>query len=142
VSKATGTARDRRSAQLTLRAFLLSLLCVVFQQAFVTPTSVSAEAEAGSDELRGRVEQLERENARLRLRATRDAWKRPAAWQRLERGMTRYEVMMTLGEPGKIAHYEGFERWEYPDFRGGRVNFNGRGRLGGWSPPRRRYSNP
>jgi len=135
VSHVSDTHRRLRRA--TLRSLVVSsLLCVG------SPVHSEPPCEAECAELRAQVDQLEREAATLRMRPTGDtafamrhAWKSPAAWRRLERGMSRFEVMMTIGEPGKVVHYEGFERWEYPDFRGGRVSFDARGRLGGWYPP-------
>jgi hypothetical protein len=50
--------------------------------------------------------------------------------------MSRYDVMRTLGEPGKITLYDGFERWEYPDLLGGRVHFDDAGHVAGWREPR------
>jgi hypothetical protein len=49
--------------------------------------------------------------------------------------MSRFDVFRILGEPGKVASYDGFERWEYPDMLGGRVNFNDDGKLVGWRLP-------
>jgi hypothetical protein len=62
-------------------------------------------------------------------------WRTPESWQRLARGMSRFDVFRILGEPGKVASYDGFERWEYPDLRGGRVNFDDAGRVMGWRLP-------
>jgi hypothetical protein len=103
------------------------------------------------DELAKRVAELERTVLALQEKlaqrahvpgaaaadAARTAWQTPSSWQRLRRGMSRYEVMATLGEPGKVVIYDGFERWEYPDFRGGRLNFDDRGALVGWRRPPR-----
>ena len=49
--------------------------------------------------------------------------------------MSRFDVFRILGEPGKVASYDGFERWEYPDLRGGRVNFDDTGAVVGWRLP-------
>jgi hypothetical protein len=67
------------------------------------------------------------------------AWRKRESWQHLARGMSRFDVFRILGEPGKVASYDGFERWEYPDMLGGRVNFNDAGQVVGWrlpQPPR------
>jgi hypothetical protein len=64
-----------------------------------------------------------------------DAWKDPARWLRLERGMSRFDVVRLLGDPGKVSSYDGFERWEYPGALGARVNFDDRGRVQGWIAP-------
>jgi hypothetical protein len=99
-----------------------------------------------SDALRARVAELERRVAELSaaLEATRRecaespsarGWQDPARWAALEKGMSRFQVFTLLGEPGKVASYDGFERWEYPDFRGGRVNFDDSGRVAGWRAP-------
>ena len=61
-------------------------------------------------------------------------WQDPEAWRRLRIGMTRAQVVALLGEPGKITSYYAFERWEYPDALGERVNFDERGRLASWGP--------
>jgi hypothetical protein len=65
----------------------------------------------------------------------RDAWKDRERWERLRRGMSRFDVFRILGEPGKVASYDGFERWEYPDLLGGRVNFDDEGAVVGWRLP-------
>jgi outer membrane protein assembly factor BamE (lipoprotein component of BamABCDE complex) len=59
-------------------------------------------------------------------------WRDPSRWQALRIGMSRGEVIALLGEPGKITRYYAFERWEYPDALGHRVNFDERGRLAVW----------
>jgi hypothetical protein len=63
------------------------------------------------------------------------AWQDLASWERLGEGMSRFDVFRILGEPGKVASYDGFERWEYPDLRGGRVHFDDRGALLSWRLP-------
>jgi hypothetical protein len=68
--------------------------------------------------------------------ASPQAWQDPARWEQLRRGMSRFDVFRILGEPGKVSSYDGFERWEYPDLLGGRVNFDDSGALLGWRPPR------
>lgn len=128
--------------------------------AFLTLCACEMASEPGThadcDASRARVAQLEHEAAALRSRlaeeepdsvdpidfAPREAWKHREAWRRLHRGMSQYEVMATLGEPGRIVDYGSFERWEYPDFLGGRVTFDDRGTLRGIRPPPRRKSTP
>jgi hypothetical protein len=73
--------------------------------------------------------------ARAEPAAGPEPWRDPQRWQLLGRGMSRFDVFRILGEPGKVASYDGFERWEYPDLLGGRVNFNDEGALVGWRPP-------
>jgi hypothetical protein len=68
--------------------------------------------------------------------ASPQAWQDLARWEHLRRGMSRFDVFRILGEPGKVSSYDGFERWEYPDLLGGRVNFDDSGALLGWRPPR------
>lgn len=67
--------------------------------------------------------------------ASPQAWQELASWERLGRGMSRFDVFRILGEPGKVSSYDGFERWEYPDLRGGRVNFDDAGALLSWRLP-------
>ena len=67
--------------------------------------------------------------------ASPEAWQTPESWERLAKGMSRFDVFRILGEPGKVASYDGFERWEYPDLRGGRVNFDDAGALLSWRLP-------
>jgi hypothetical protein len=64
-----------------------------------------------------------------------DAWKDRERWLRLERGMSRWDVLRLLGDPGKVSTYDGFERWEWPGALGARVNFDDRGRVVGWVAP-------
>jgi len=64
-----------------------------------------------------------------------DAWQDRASWTHLTKGMSRFDVFRILGEPGKVSSYDGFERWEYPDLLGGRVNFDDAGAVVGWRPP-------
>jgi hypothetical protein len=61
-----------------------------------------------------------------------EAWRDPESWRALRIGMSRYEVLRILGEPGKVTRYYAFERWEYPDALGRRLNFDERGRLSVW----------
>ncbi len=96
---------------------------------------------ARSAALERRVEELER---LLRARAdarvceagpAEEAWRRRESWQRLRPGMSRFDAFRLLGEPGVVARYEGFERWEYPDLLGGRLHFDDLGALIGWRLP-------
>ena len=64
---------------------------------------------------------------------TSEAWRDASAWQRLRRGMTQADVLRILGRPGKVTTYYGFQRWEYPDALGKRVNFDEQGVLVAWS---------
>jgi hypothetical protein len=64
-----------------------------------------------------------------------NAWRESERWSRLRRGMHRTEVLRVLGEPGVVASYDAFERWEYPDLRGGRLHFDERGALIAWRRP-------
>jgi len=59
-------------------------------------------------------------------------WRDPESWRRLRLGMSTLDVLRILGEPGKVTRYYAFERWEYPDALGQRVNFDERGRLIAW----------
>jgi outer membrane protein assembly factor BamE (lipoprotein component of BamABCDE complex) len=64
------------------------------------------------------------------------AWADPGRWAKLRQGMTRFDVLQLLGEPGKLSSYDGFERWEYPAALGARVNFDDRGKVSSWLPRR------
>ena len=108
---------------------------------------------AGEEELAARVRALEKEITELaaevqrlerqlaaRRRATppatgEEGWRELRNWRSLRKGMSRFEVMQLLGEPGKVSTYYAFERWEYPDALGGRVNFDSSGSVVGWRPP-------
>jgi hypothetical protein len=108
---------------------------------------------AGEDELAERIRALEKQVAELtaevqrlerQLAARRGAtppatrgegWRELRSWRSLRKGMSRFEVMQLLGEPGKVSDYYSFERWEYPDALGGRVNFDSSGSVVGWRPP-------
>jgi outer membrane protein assembly factor BamE (lipoprotein component of BamABCDE complex) len=59
-------------------------------------------------------------------------WRNPESWRQLRIGMSRYDVLRILGEPGKVTRYYAFERWEYPDALGERLDFDERGRLSVW----------
>jgi len=108
-----------------------------------------------TDLLRARVNELEREVADLEAKvrmleaqtptpscgwplaaASSKAWEDPGCWEKLRKGMSRFEVLRLLGEPGKLSTYDGFERWEYPAALGARVNFDDRGAVVSWWPPR------
>ena len=108
-----------------------------------------------ADLLRAKVEELERQVTVLEAKvrtlqastptlecegplppASSKAWENPGCWEKLRKGMSRFEVLRLLGEPGKLSTYDGFERWEYPAALGARVNFDDRGALVSWRPPR------
>ena len=133
-----------------MRRFPVLLLCAMLLQ--LAPSTT----RAGEEDLSARVRALEQEVAELttevqRLerqlaeqRARRDAtppagrgegWRELRNWRSLRKGMSRFEVMQLLGEPGKVSDYYSFERWEYPDALGGRVNFDSSGSVAGWRPP-------
>ncbi len=118
-------------------------------QSCLIPLAAGAESsEVG--ELRARVTRLELELSELRVALERlearlaepapartgPLWADASRWQQLRRGMTRFQVMQLLGEPGKVSPYYGLERWEYPGVFGARVVFDASGRLGSWTRPR------
>ena len=108
-----------------LRTLLPIALCCA---AIAAAALAQEEASGGScSEARARVVELERELAQCQAPS--------GDWSRLRRGQSRADVLRILGEPGRVVSYAGFERWEYPDLRGGRVNFDDRGRAAGWRPP-------
>jgi len=83
-----------------------------------------------------RLGQLEHELAtrpRPESRAN-EPWRDLAVWKTLRGGMTEADVLRILGPPGRVTTYYGFQRWEYPDALGARVNFDERGRLIAWGP--------
>ena len=122
------------------------LLAIAAAGLAVGAPAEAGDAETGAErarELERRVRSLESEVARLEAELARtrgaapapDAWKRSESWRRLRRGMSHFEVYAVLGEPGRETRYDGFERWDYPDFLGGRASFDDAGRLVGWRPP-------
>jgi outer membrane protein assembly factor BamE (lipoprotein component of BamABCDE complex) len=64
----------------------------------------------------------------------RGDWRDPERWRELRLGMSPAQVVALLGEPGKVTSYYAFERWEYPDALGQRINFDERGKLSAWGP--------
>jgi hypothetical protein len=130
-----------------VRRFPVLLLCAMLLQ--LAPGTT----QAGEEDLAARVRALERQVAELaaevqrlerQLAARRGAgppatggegWRELRNWRSLRKGMSRFEVMQLLGEPGKVSDYYSFERWEYPDALGGRVNFDSSGSVAGWRPP-------
>lgn len=92
--------------------------------------------ERAVSSLENEITRLEAELERARRSSPdADAWQRGESWSGLRRGMSRFEVFAVLGEPGRVAQYDGFERWEYPDLLGGRASFDDAGRLIGWRLP-------
>ena len=133
-----------------MRRFPLLLLCTMLLQLPPSATRAGEEelaARIGAlekeiTELAAEVQRLERKLAAQRARrgatppAPRaDAWRELRNWRSLQKGMSRFEVMRLLGEPGKVSDYYSFERWEYPGALGGRVNFDSGGSVAGWRLP-------
>ena len=133
-----------------MRRFPVLLLCVMLLQLAPGTTRAGEEdlaeriraLEKQVAELEAEVQRLERRLAEQRTRrgetppaARREGWREPRNWRSLRKGMSRFEVMRLLGEPGKVSDYYSFERWEYPDALGGRVNFDSSGSVVGWRPP-------
>src|SRR5262245_51612502 len=58
--------------------------------------------------------------------APREPWRDLAVWKTLRPGMSQADVARVLGPPGRVTTYYGFQRWEYPDALGARVNFDER----------------
>jgi hypothetical protein len=133
-----------------MRRFPALLLCVMGLQ--LAPGGAWAGEEEAAErvraleqevaELAAEVERLERQLAIQATRrgarapaARREGWREPRNWRSLRKGMSRFEVMQLLGEPGKVSTYYAFERWEYPDALGGRVNFDSSHSVVGWRPP-------
>jgi hypothetical protein len=83
-----------------------------------------------------RLGQLEHERmARPQAESTAsERWRDLAVWKTLRDGMSEADVLRILGPPGRVTTYYGFQRWEYPDALGARVNFDERGRLSAWGP--------
>jgi hypothetical protein len=130
-----------------MRRFPVLLLCAMLLQ--LTPGTTRAGEEDLSarlralekqvSELKAEVQRLERQLAAGRgatpLTIGREGWRELRNWRSLRKGMSRFEVMRLLGEPGKVSDYYSSERWEYPDALGGRVNFDSSGSVVGWRPP-------
>ena len=133
-----------------MRRFPVLLLCTMLLQL------VPGTTRAGEEDLSARVRALEQEVADLAAEVQRlerqlaaqrarrgatpaasrgEGWRELRNWRSLRKGMSRFEVMQLLGEPGKVSDYYSFERWEYPDALGGRVNFDAGGSVAGWRPP-------
>jgi outer membrane protein assembly factor BamE (lipoprotein component of BamABCDE complex) len=112
----------------------MALRSHVFAPAFALALCVAVPASSGAAQ-----SDAEAETAGLALdpscATAPDAWKDAARWLRLRRGMSRFDVLRLLGDPGKVSAYDGFERWEYPGALGARVNFDDRGRVRGWIAP-------
>jgi hypothetical protein len=53
-------------------------------------------------------------------------------WRMLQRGMPKDEVKKLLGEPVRISVSRFYEFWDY---LGGSVTFDGKGRVDSWSEP-------
>jgi hypothetical protein len=82
--------------------------------------------------LQSRLVDLEHQVASQPKQASREAWRDASAWRELRVGMSQADVMRILGAPGRVTSYTGFQRWEYPDALGARVNFDDSGRLLVW----------
>jgi hypothetical protein len=122
-------------------AMLLALLGAAWT------TTASAE-EGARDPCATRVALLEKRLAALQLRlqglehelasrprpevAPAEGWRDAAAWRRLRNEMSQADVLRILGAPGRVTTYYGFQRWEYPDALGQRVDFDESGRLIAW----------
>ena len=135
-----------------MRRFSALLLCAMLLQ-LAPGTARAGEEELAARigalekeivELAAEVQRLERKLAAQRARrgatppaARTEGWRELRNWRSLHKGMSRFEVMQLLGEPGKVSDYYAFERWEYPDALGGRVNFDSGGSVVGWRPPPR-----
>ena len=133
-----------------MRRFPVLLLCAMLLQ-LAPGTTLAGEEELAARVralekqvalLSAEVQRLERQLAAQRVRrgatpraARAEGWRELRNWKSLRKGMSRFEVMQLLGEPGKVSDYYSFERWEYPDALGGRVNFNSGGSVAGWRPP-------
>jgi hypothetical protein len=133
-----------------MRRFPVLLLCAMLLQLAPGATRADEEEltarvralEEETVELAAKVQRLERQLAAQRARrgatpptARAEGWRELRNWRSLRKGMSRFEVMRLLGEPGKVSDYYSFERWEYPDALGGRVNFDSGGSVAGWRPP-------
>jgi hypothetical protein len=122
-------------SSVTLRRRLFGLLALVPGLLPVPARAGEVEAlRARAAALERRVGELERELA-ASLRCDPEGWRKARSWERLRRGMSRFDVLRLLGEPGRVASYDGFERWEYPDLLGGRVHFDDRGQVQGFVAP-------
>ena len=132
-----------------MRRFPALLLCAMLLQLAPGATRAGEEdlaacaraLEKEVAELAAEVQRLERQLAARRgatpPAARGEGWRELRNWRSLRKGMSRFEVMQLLGEPGKVSDYYAFERWEYPDALGGRVNFDSGGSVVGWRPPPR-----
>ena len=123
------------------RALLsIAILLLGLRPALADPSEIEV-LRARSAALEQRVEELERalqtnsSQAGCDAVAAPESWRNRQNWERLRKGMSRFDVWRILGEPGKVSSYDGFERWEYPDLLGGRVSFDDAGVLSAWRPP-------
>ena len=119
---------------------ILALCAVVASSLGAAPAEPDAETcaartrllEKRLEALRARVQHLEHELASRPKPPPREPWRDPAVWHELRTGMSQADVLRILGAPGRVTSYSGFQRWEYPDALGARVNFDDAGRLLAW----------
>lgn len=95
--------------------------------------------ENAVSEMASTVERIERQIATARAsQAERSSSSRrndQRSWGKLKRGMSKFDVMRLLGEPGEVSTYYRSELWWYPNFPGGSVTFDSRGLLVAWRKP-------
>lgn len=124
----------RAIAVLGTYALLLALVTATrFADAQESPSALErrvAQLEDLVKQLDKRVRQLEERNTPII-----SVPPSKAAWRQLRTGMTFSEVRALLGEPGKVATYEVFVCWYYPDILDGEVRFKPEGHVISWREP-------
>lgn len=56
-------------------------------------------------------------------------------WHSLQVNLSKAEVILLLGKPGKIDKWKTGEAWYFPNSRGGEVDFDTNGNVSGWLEP-------
>ena len=122
----------RLTCMLALCALAVSLGAAATPPESDTCAARARLLEQRLDALRARVQVLEHELASRPATPAREPWRDPGVWRGLRVGMSQADVLRILGAPGRVTTYTGFQRWEYPDALGARVNFDDTGRLLAW----------
>jgi hypothetical protein len=124
-------------------AFDFSMAAIIVATALGPHTSHAQSLEERVQDLERRVQELESKErgtpaASAPTRGDSNGWRSQANWRTLKRGMSQDEIRRVLGEPHRVDVLgPSLTIWYYNYPSGGRVNFNNRGALEGWSEPRR-----
>ncbi len=112
--------------------YTVSLLCYPCDA--LAQTSETTDLKLEVEALKKQIQELQSANS---VKATNIKPKKIDGnpWHSLQVNLSKADVILLLGKPGKIDKWKTGEAWYFPNPRGGEIDFDTKGNVSGWLEP-------